>query len=356
MSIRHRQIANHGRFVRPADTSPRPTALMAASWIAGIASLTAVFYFVLRFNDLQLFVTLLQRANVSWLLLALLCQGMTYVFASLVWNIALARSEPKLPFASLMKIGFLQIFANQMLPTSGLTGTLIVIRALKARGVKTACALSGVLIDTFTYYAVYLILALGSFTLIWRRRSGDLDWLPVLVAFVLLAGAILLCLAIIGRKRQRIIPPFFLRWRPFAYLAVGLSEMDVTILRDVRINLFAAVCQFAVFLLDAATLWCVTRSIGLGVDLLASLTSFLVASVVATIAPLPMGLGSFEGASTMTLYAFGAGPEAALAATLIFRGLTLWLPMIPGFLFFRSELTRIRARSDLPAQGAKNDV
>ncbi|MGV2130765.1 lysylphosphatidylglycerol synthase transmembrane domain-containing protein [Agrobacterium vitis] len=356
MTIRQRQIANHGRFVRPADTSPRPIALMSVSWVVGIASLTAVIYFVLRFNDLPLFVTLLQRANVFWLLLALLCQGMTYVFAALVWNIALARSDPKLPLTSLLKIGFLQIFANQVLPTSGLTGTLIVIRALKARGVKTACALSGVLIDTFTYYAVYLILALVSFTLIWRRRSGDLDWLPVLVAFVLLAGAILFCLAIVGRKRQWMIPPFFLRWRPFAYLAVGLSEMDVTILRDFRINLTAAVCQFAVFLLDAGTLWSVARSIGLDVDLLTSLTSFLVTSVVATIAPLPMGLGSFEGASTMLLHAFGAGPEAALAATLMFRGLTLWLPMIPGFLFFRSELMRMQAHPDNPGKGATNDV
>lgn len=147
-----------------------------------------------------------------------------------------------------------------------------------------------------------------------------------------------------------------LRWRPFAYLAVGLSEMDVTILRDARINLCAAVCQFAVFLLDAATLWCVTKSIGLDVDLLASLTSFLVASVIATIAPLPMGLGSFEGASTMTLHAFGASPEAALAATLMFRGLTLWLPMIPGFLFFRLELMRIQAHPGNQEKGATNDV
>jgi uncharacterized membrane protein YbhN (UPF0104 family) len=92
------------------------------------------------------------------------------------------------------------------------------------------------------------------------------------------------------------------------------------------------------------------------VDLLASLTSFLVGSFVSTIAPLPMGLDSFEGDSTMTLHAFGAGPEGALAAPLTFRGLTLWLAMIPGFLLFRSELMRIRANSDNQWQGAKNDV
>lgn len=200
MSDHRPQIAHNGHFVGPAEPIPRPTVLIVASWILGLSGLIAVVYFVLRFNDLRLFVSLVGRANLRWLLLALSCQALTYIFASLVWKISLSPSQPKLPFTSLLKIGFLQISANQMLPTSGLSGTLVVIRALKARGVKTASALSSVLIDTFTYYAVYLLLALVSLMMIWRPRSGDLDWLPGLVAFVLLAGAILLCLALVGRK------------------------------------------------------------------------------------------------------------------------------------------------------------
>jgi hypothetical protein len=35
---------------------------------------------------------------------------------------------------------------------------------------------------------------------------------------------------------------------------------------------------------------------------------------------------------------FGVPFEAALSATLLFRGLTLWLPLIPGGLLLRQEM------------------
>ena len=59
-------------------------------------------------------------------------------------------------------------------------------------------------------------------------------------------------------------------------------------------------------------------------------TSFVLASVVATLSPIPLGLGTFEGSCTGLLHVMGGGLEASLAATLILRGLTLWVPMVPG--------------------------
>jgi Mg2+-importing ATPase len=47
----------------------------------------------------------------------------------------------------------------------------------------------------------------------------------------------------------------------------------------------------------------------------------------------PGGLGAFEAASVLTLKLVGVSVPVALAATLLFRGLSFWLPMLPGVWF-----------------------
>jgi uncharacterized membrane protein YbhN (UPF0104 family) len=65
---------------------------------------------------------------------------------------------------------------------------------------------------------------------------------------------------------------------------------------------------------------------------------FMIASVTALMGPIPLGLGVFEAASVAALHLVGIELEAALAATLLLRGFTFWLPMIPGLWLARREL------------------
>ena len=57
-----------------------------------------------------------------------------------------------------------------------------------------------------------------------------------------------------------------------------------------------------------------------------------------TISIVPGGLGAFEAMSVLSLRAVGVELPVALAATLLFRGLSFWLPMLPGALLARSLL------------------
>ena len=52
--------------------------------------------------------------------------------------------------------------------------------------------------------------------------------------------------------------------------------------------------------------------------------------MAATLGPIPLGLGTFEAACVGMLSLLGVAIETALAATLLLRGLTFWLPMVPG--------------------------
>jgi hypothetical protein len=62
-----------------------------------------------------------------------------------------------------------------------------------------------------------------------------------------------------------------------------------------------------------------------------------------------LGLGSFEAALVSLLTLTGTGLEAAFAATILLRGLTFWLPMLPGLWLARRE---IRGAAAMKANGA----
>lgn len=91
---------------------------------------------------------------------------------------------------------------------------------------------------------------------------------------------------------------------------------------------------------DTASLWCILEGIGRGLAFRLVFSSFITASMVASLSPIPLGLGSFEATCVLMLRSAGASVEEALAATILFRGVTVWLPMLPGISLIRSELFR----------------
>jgi glycosyltransferase 2 family protein len=96
--------------------------------------------------------------------------------------------------------------------------------------------------------------------------------------------------------------------------------------------------ELAVFVLDALTLWLVLGGLGERPPLWVAFVSFVAASMAATLGPIPLGLGTFEAAGIAMMHLLGVTLEVALAGTLILRGLTFWLPMLPGLWLARREI------------------
>ena len=310
---------------------------LIAAWLFGAVVLAGLVVFIMHFGAIQVFVTKLRGANPLWLAAALTCQLATYLSAAAIWFRILKRAGSPPPFPSLLRLAFVELFANQAVPTGGLSGSLMVVRGLIRRGIASAVAVTALLIAALSYYAAYFMVGLLAFVLLWH--SGDLSvaWRALFIAFAIVVTTIGVALFWLSRSRDDLIPDAIQQWQPFAQLAKMLSQVRLDMLRDPRLVFETVTLQSGVFLLDAATLWCTGRAVGLNVDVGSTFMSFILASVVATLSPIPLGLGSFEGTCTGLLHLMGGGLEASLAATLILRGLTLWLPMLPGLVMIRRE-------------------
>ncbi|MGZ3238174.1 MAG: lysylphosphatidylglycerol synthase transmembrane domain-containing protein, partial [Burkholderiaceae bacterium] len=93
--------------------------------------------------------------------------------------------------------------------------------------------------------------------------------------------------------------------------------------------------QLTIVLLDVSTVWILNRSLGEVASPTGVFKSFVASTLLRTISIVPGGLGVFEAASIVTLQRAGVSLPASLAATLLFRGLSFWLPMAPGIFFSR---------------------
>ena len=324
---------------------------LIAAWACGVLILAGLIAFIMHFGAIKVFVTAIQRANPIWLAAAVMCQIATYACAAMIWSRVLKRAGSVAPFASLLRLALLELFANQAVPTGGLSGSLMVMHGLTRRGVDPATAITALLIAALSFYVAYFLAGLFAFVALWH--SGDLDtaWRSLLVVAVVVAAALATGVLILSRSTGMRVPAAILRLRLFARLSSMLAEVRNDVLCDPVLVGETVLLQLSLFALDATTLWCASRSVGLHVDIVWIFMSFVLASIVATLSPLPLGLGSFEGSCVGLLHLMGGELEASLAATLILRGLTLWAPMLPGMWVIRRETRSFSADSSASVLG-----
>jgi len=305
------------------------------SWLFGLGLLVAVVMFATHHSEEMAFAQLVLHARPAWLLVALFLQVGTYVTDARIWQQILARAGISRPLRSYVGLGLAKLFMDQAIPSVGLSGTLLVIRALDKRGVPRGASMAAVVINLVSYYAAY-VLALGlALGIVWVH--GDLTPLMAVPAgiFAPLAAAVPVALLWVSRGRTL---PGWLKRLPFISPALqALGEATPAIAHDVSLITRCTGLQLAILAFDAGTLWIMLQALGLAVHPAPVFASFMLSTLARTLGVVPGGLGVFEAVAVATLKLIGVPVAAGLAATLLFRFFTFWLPMAPGLILARRE-------------------
>lgn len=310
-------------------------------WLFGVLALLAVILVVLRIGELERFAALAQQAKPEWLLLAFALQCLTYVCAALVWYTALARTGTPHRLRSLIPLGIAKLFTDQVLPSGGISGTLLVMRGLERRKVPPPRAMGVLLVGLVSFYTAYGLAALIGLVVLQLHHT--LGTIEVVIATLFAGFVVGVPSAVLSLRRLEDHPSLGrLRRVPgVAPLLKAVAAAPSEPLRDPVLMAKTITLQFTVFLLDAATLYVILYALDQTPSPLLAFASHIVADVVATIGPIPLGLGVFEGTTVVVLTMSDIPIEAALAAALLSRGLTFWLPMLPGMWLARRELAEV---------------
>jgi glycosyltransferase 2 family protein len=308
------------------------------SWLLGFLLVAGLAFAVFHWGDVKQFAKLLANADPTWLWLAFGTQLLTYVALALEWLLVLRACDCHSPFLKLLRLTLTKHFADQMVPTAGMSGNVVVVDRLIAIGASRKVAVAAVILTIISYYASYAVAAVGVLFLLWLM--GAESWLMVsLIAVFLLVAAGIPALALwLQKKGEDAVPKWLRKVGPVHELFEMIGQAPAKLVRSRELITLLSLLNGIVFALDGLTLQFSLFALGVDVPFAAAFVAFIMASIVVTLGPIPMGLGSFEAVSIGTLRLGGVPFEAALSATLLFRGFTLWLPLLPGMVAARRDL------------------
>lgn len=319
-------------------TAIRDSMLRHAGWIVGIAAIALIVGAVIRIGDVQAFGTMIRSAKPGWLLAAFALQATTYVCVATGWRIVLDAAGTPLPFRKLYPVAVAKLFADQVVPVAGMGGNLFVVDRLTALGAKRGGAVAALLVSMTGFYASYCVCALAMLVMLCVMGLASY-WISGFVLLFLVVALAIPGLALWIRWRgHKPLSPLLARFAIVRKLLTIVGEAPADLLSDRGLLVRAGAINAVVFLADAASLWVCFRALGQDVSFAVAFVAVMTASMIATMGPIPLGLGTFEAGSTGMLTLMGVPLEAALAATLLLRVFTLWLPLLPGFMLIGGAL------------------
>ncbi len=329
----------------------RPKWAHKGAWIFGILILVALILIVLRLGELKNFMLLAEQARPQWLVTAIFLQILTYVSVASAWRATLMKTGHPVPLIRLVPLGLGKLFTDQAIPSAGMSGNILVAGGLSRRGVPAHLVMAVLLVDIIGYYIAYLIMVLVTLSILKAHYHVHTALLSAFTMLAVLAIGFPTLIVWLRRRSSRPLPRILQRL-PFSdFLMRIIREVPPGILRD-PVLIFKNTCfEAGVFLLDVVTLWVVLFSIGQTVSIMVPFICFIAASVAATVSPLPVGLGTFEAVAVATFGMLGVQIEVALTATLLLRGFTFWLPMLPGLVLAQREIGGKRATQEGGGKG-----
>jgi len=308
------------------------------AWLSGILLLVVLGIVISRRGEELRFADLLEHAQPGWLILAVLLQIGTYACAAGAWQRVLSRQHIRTSLWQLIPLGFAKLFMDQVVPSAGLSGTLLVVRALKRRGVPDGASVSAVVVGLLGFHLAYGLALVTALALL--ALSGDLSrrMLSLAILATFLIGAMVVVLLWLSRGRRGPVRALLMRIPGLKGFLQELRDAPKEALHDKMLLLQTTVLQFGIFVLDAATLGVCLAALGATASVTGLFAALVIASLVATITLIPSGLGTFDATMLAMLRLVGVSTTHGVGAVLLFRGFTLLLPLLPGLWLAHQEM------------------
>ena len=326
-------------------------------WLLILVMIAFIVFLIIGFQDIERVVAALLQGLWPWVLAATLTQSVYYLLYAVQYRLAFATVEVQSQLGELVPVMFASIFLRTVVPSGGVSGAALFIDDAARRGQSPARAAEGALlvltIDLGTMVPLILY-ALAYLSLRGSLRAYEVLGSAIFVLFVGgLVGALLL-----GRWQPGLLRRLF-GWLETAanWLAhqFGRSDLlppgwgrgtaadltraanDVATHKE-RLQRTVAV-GFAAQLVNLVTVEAVARAYRQPLSFGALVASFSLEAVFSVVTFIPHGLVVAEAVMVMVLTGLGIGLDTAVLITLVYRGLSVWLPLFVGFLLLRRVRT-----------------
>ncbi|MBT2448105.1 flippase-like domain-containing protein [Streptomyces sp. ISL-43] len=328
------QIRQQVLLIRPqAPVEParleriRPRTLV--SFIAGAFGA----YFLLTQLAHVNFATIVAEARWGWVGAALAFSALTYFAAAMS---LLGFVPERVPFLRTVLAQVAGSFVKLVAPAA-VGGVALNTRFLQRAGIRPGLAVASVGASQLFGLASHILLLLSFGYLTGTEKTPEMTPSRTVIAGLLTVAVLVLVVTAVPFMRK------FVATRVRALFAGVVPRMLDVLQRPQKLLTGIG----GMLLLTGCFVMCLDASIrafggGEAISYASIAVVFLAGNALGSAAPTPGGIGAVETTLTLGLIAAGLENQVAISAVLLFRLMTFWLPVLPGWISF-NFLTRKEA-------------
>jgi uncharacterized membrane protein YbhN (UPF0104 family) len=301
--------------------------------ISFIAGAIGAYFLLTQLTHIE-FGPLISNAQWGWVAAAVLFSAASYVAAAMS---LLGFVPEKVPFLRTVAAQVAGSFVKIVAPAA-VGGVALNTRFLQRAGVRPGLAVASVGASQLFGLGCHILMLLSFGYLTGTEKTPSLSPSRTVIAGLLTVAVLVLVVTSVPFLRKFVVT----RVRS---LFAGVVPRMLDVLQRPQ-KLITGIG--GMLLLTACFVMCLDASIrafgddSTSISLASVAVVFLAGNALGSAAPTPGGVGAVEATLTVGLIAVGLPKEVAAPAVLLYRLLTLWLPVLPGWLVF-NHLTRKEA-------------
>lgn len=328
------QIRQQVLLIRPqAPVEPvRLERIRPRTLVSFIAGAFGAYFLVTQIAHVD-FGTKIGEARWGWVGVALAFSALTYFAAAMS---LLGFVPERVPFLRTVLAQVAGSFVKLVAPAA-VGGVALNTRFLQRAGIRPGLAVASVGASQLFGLASHILLLLSFGYLTGTEKTPEMTPSRTVIAGLLTVAVLVLVVTAVPFLRK------FVATRVRALFAGVVPRMLDVLQRPQKLLTGIG----GMLLLTGCFVMCLDASIrafggGEAISYASIAVVFLAGNALGSAAPTPGGIGAVEGALTLGLVAAGLDGEVAVAAVLLFRVVTFWLPVLPGWISF-NFLTRKEA-------------
>jgi glycosyltransferase 2 family protein len=307
-------MTKHSKMPISSDTKKRVVVLV----------LIVVFLYVVvpRLDSFSASFAIVKQAKVGYLGLAIGAVAITYLMAAGIYK---SLALHYLRYGNTLLIQMASGFANRLLP-AGLGTLTLYVQYLRKQKHTTAQAVTVSGLNNILGIVGHGLILLVALLTAKEAYPAQISLPNPSVLWSIFGGVILFVVAnllVFSKLREY---AYRISKDVVSYLG-HYRRQPQRLLTAVGLSLGLTICYVAIF-------YCCVVAVGGAIALQQLFLVFTIGMIVGTATPTPGGLIGAEAGLTGGLIAYGVQPETALAAALLYRFLTYWLPLVPGMVAF----------------------
>ncbi|MEU1576346.1 lysylphosphatidylglycerol synthase domain-containing protein [Streptomyces collinus] len=301
--------------------------------ISFMAGAIGAYFLLTQLTHIE-FGPLIANAEWGWVAAAVLFSMCSYVAAAMA---LLGFVPERVPFVRTVAAQVAGSFVKIVAPAA-VGGVALNTRFLQRAGVRPGLAVASVGASQLFGLGCHILMLLSFGYLTGTEKTPSLSPSRTVIAGLLTVAVLVLVVTSVPFLRK------FVATRVRSLFAGVVPRMLDVLQRPQKLVTGIG----GMLLLTACFVMCLDASIrafgdeSTSISLASVAVVFLAGNALGSAAPTPGGVGAVEATLTVGLIAVGLPKEVAAPAVLLFRLLTLWLPVLPGWLAF-NHLTRKQA-------------